>query len=504
MLKLNQKGVAHILLLFILLAGIIGGVWLVTNGNPLKLFSHAGGAWLTIKDKNGIPYPYVGSVIQIKSPNVKLEFYAPYGLKPAVSAPNKVYSVSYKIAENPNDFTAIKPKLFTKDPTQVDWTFKPNPGAKFIWEEVVNSDGTTIRNTAQIQLIVLTPSCTLQQLTVAFGTKKGDAKFNSSCDLNNDTMIDIVDFSLLLQAKSKSCPLANFNLAGLQAAFGTKAGDAKFNECYDLNGDGFIDIVDFSVFSKVLSQRTAAFVCTACGADINKDGGVDIVDYSYLASCYNKKATDVNKNGKSCAPADIDGSGTVDKADNTCLQSQFGKQCSAVSSSKRVFVTSSPIYGNLKSAGSKFGLGAVTSGLDGADKICQGSANIAKLGGTWKAWLSDSATSVSSRLNHSTVPYKLLNGTTVANNWADLTDGVLQSQINLTEYGKLAADAYVWTNTSNDGSILSKDTKYNCNNWVSNDYFSKGTAGLLKFVYNWTNYTSLTCINPENLYCFEQ
>lgn len=39
--KLNQQGVIHLLLPLILIAGIIGGVYLITNGNPLKLFSRA-------------------------------------------------------------------------------------------------------------------------------------------------------------------------------------------------------------------------------------------------------------------------------------------------------------------------------------------------------------------------------------------------------------------------------------------------------------------------------
>lgn len=63
----NQKGFAHILLLAILFIGIAGGVYLVTQGNPLKLFSKAGGAWLTIKDQNGVPYPYSGSVSRLKA-----------------------------------------------------------------------------------------------------------------------------------------------------------------------------------------------------------------------------------------------------------------------------------------------------------------------------------------------------------------------------------------------------------------------------------------------------
>lgn len=38
---MSQKGVAHILLLVLLLAGLVVGVFLVSSGNPLKLFSKA-------------------------------------------------------------------------------------------------------------------------------------------------------------------------------------------------------------------------------------------------------------------------------------------------------------------------------------------------------------------------------------------------------------------------------------------------------------------------------
>ncbi len=39
--KLNQRGAIQFLILFLLLAGIVGGVFLVTSGNPLKIFSRA-------------------------------------------------------------------------------------------------------------------------------------------------------------------------------------------------------------------------------------------------------------------------------------------------------------------------------------------------------------------------------------------------------------------------------------------------------------------------------
>jgi|SRR3989344_3699051 len=41
--SLNQRGVVHLIPLLLILAGIIGGLVLVTSDNPLKYFSKAGG-----------------------------------------------------------------------------------------------------------------------------------------------------------------------------------------------------------------------------------------------------------------------------------------------------------------------------------------------------------------------------------------------------------------------------------------------------------------------------
>lgn len=37
----SQKGFAHILVLIMLLIGLVAGIYLITSGNPLKLFSKA-------------------------------------------------------------------------------------------------------------------------------------------------------------------------------------------------------------------------------------------------------------------------------------------------------------------------------------------------------------------------------------------------------------------------------------------------------------------------------
>jgi predicted secreted protein len=63
--------------------------------------------------------------------------------------------------------------------------------------------------------------------------------------------------------------------------------------------------------------------CTACGADINKDGYVTILDFSLLRSCFGQT---VSSNPK-CITSDLNSDGKVDLSDFGCLKDQFGKQC---------------------------------------------------------------------------------------------------------------------------------------------------------------------------------
>ncbi len=170
---------------------------------------------------------------------------------------------------------------------------------------------------------------------------------------------------------------------------------------------------------------------------------------------------------------------------------------------RRVFVTSSTYTGNL-------------GGLTGADSKCQTSASTAGVTGTWKAWLSDNTTSASSRLEHFTGPYKLVNGTTVANSWTDLTDGSLLNPINVSEFGNdittrtsvpaLRALNYVWTNTQSSGNVYSTDSTSACNNWgdLSSISYYSGAVGNLASGSNWTFSSTDYCSQSFHLYCFEQ
>lgn len=177
--------------------------------------------------------------------------------------------------------------------------------------------------------------------------------------------------------------------------------------------------------------------------------------------------------------------------------------------SKRVFVTSTTYNGNLGS-------------LSGADSKCQARADAANLGGSWKAWLSDTNTTAAQRLTHSRGSYKLIDGAVVAHNWADLTDGSLVTAINLTELGSRISDDptfcqpsdSVWTKTSETGSN-DNTGKGGCNNWTSElalrdvDNPNESSAGLVgkanRSSRGWTAWCGrASCSQFSRLYCFEQ
>lgn len=158
--------------------------------------------------------------------------------------------------------------------------------------------------------------------------------------------------------------------------------------------------------------------------------------------------------------------------------------------SSRVFITNSTYQGNM-------------GGLVGADAKCQASAEAAKLGGKWKAWLSDQKTSAASRLVHSDGPYVLLNGVVVANNWQDLVDKSLLSPINLSEENNKVENPWVWTGTLPDGSIRQADDHGNCSNWLSTSV--GGTTGDSRRIDGgWSDYGAIGCQSYRPIYCIEQ
>jgi hypothetical protein len=164
---------------------------------------------------------------------------------------------------------------------------------------------------------------------------------------------------------------------------------------------------------------------------------------------------------------------------------------------KTVFVTQSAYYGNL-------------GGLTGADMICQAEASVAGLAGTYMAWLSDSAEGPDTRFVKSTIPYVDVNGTRIAANWNDLTDGWLDNPISVAPNGSHVF-APVWTNTRENGEPLNyrgNSASDSCYDWTEAHTMYGATGLSSEVLLQWTNnYYDQYCWElPFNihLYCFQQ
>jgi hypothetical protein len=158
---------------------------------------------------------------------------------------------------------------------------------------------------------------------------------------------------------------------------------------------------------------------------------------------------------------------------------------------KRVFVTSSQYDGDL-------------ARLGGGDKLCQQIATDARLGGTWKAWLSIGGVSAVDRISD-VAPWFLIDGVTKV----FATKAQLRARptviINQDESGMIIdpmitapRDLVVETGTRN-GGLSGAD----CGAWTNT---GMGTYGFLDLPEYWTEYADGICDIGSNkrLYCFEQ
>jgi hypothetical protein len=109
--------------------------------------------------------------------------------------------------------------------------------------------------------------------------------------------------------------------------------------------------------------------------------------------------------------------------------------------------------------------GGQIGGLAGGDAKCTQEAGAAGLTGNFAAWLSDSTTSAASRLTHATVPYVMADGTQVADDGTDFTDGTHDAQLTKDANGVVVSPLGVWTGTTAAGEIANVDAT--CSNWTS-------------------------------------
>jgi Tol biopolymer transport system component len=199
------------------------------------------------------------------------------------------------------------------------------------------------------------------------------------------------------------------------------------------------------------------------------------------------------ESGEDCDGADLAGqtcqglgflfAGTL-ACDSSCVYDTAGCE------SKTVFVSSATNDGDL-------------GGVSGADATCASLATAAGLSGTYLAWLADDATTPSARFTQAGVPYVLVDGTLVANDWSDLTDGSLQNPIGLTETGAAPVSPLaVWTKVSSSGGSAGFS---DCNDWSSGSFFSSGVVGDAGSSGTaWTDDDLSLCSNARRIYCFEQ
>lgn len=162
---------------------------------------------------------------------------------------------------------------------------------------------------------------------------------------------------------------------------------------------------------------------------------------------------------------------------------------------KKIFISSTTYRGNL-------------GGLTGADNTCQSLASSAGLNGTYRAWLSDSSTTteVVDRFTQATVPYRMVNGVRVANNWTDLVDGALKTGIVIDENGNYVSGGLAFTNTTTAGARA--HSSYHCTNWTSTSGVEDSYAGVVGMAGNeWTTNGTLIladCSTFNRLICVEQ
>lgn len=217
-----------------------------------------------------------------------------------------------------------------------------------------------------------------------------------------------------------------------------------------------------------------------------------------LVACVGDDSTTIPLDAQSDAPAtgsDASDSGVNADADGAVAVDSGGDGSDGSLPYRRVFVTSQQYAPN-------FG------GVAGGDAICTTVATGVGLGGTWAAWLSDSTSSASSRLEHSSIPYQLLDGNEIAMNWTQLVSGHLENLIDKDEHKALQPSNYVFTGTAPDGSTVMDS---HCNNWsvdapscTSPAYYGEvgATSTLMS---QWTEDTGFGCCGTGmQLYCIEQ
>jgi hypothetical protein len=142
-------------------------------------------------------------------------------------------------------------------------------------------------------------------------------------------------------------------------------------------------------------------------------------------------------------------------------------------------------------------------GVVSADEECALLAKAAGVPGTFRAWLASAdGAAPASRFVKSSRPYRLLDGTLVAADFAALTK-TLATSFGLTEQRTAVAFAYVWTAAERNGTPIAGAG--DCAGWTTSDSTVMGGSGESDdVVEEWTKFQDIACSTKARLYCFEQ
>jgi hypothetical protein len=152
----------------------------------------------------------------------------------------------------------------------------------------------------------------------------------------------------------------------------------------------------------------------------------------------------------------------------------------------RVFVSSAVKTGNL-------------GGIAAADQLCTTLATTAKLGGTYRAWLSVAGADAVDHIT-SAGPWQLVSGEIVADDKAGLTSGALKHLIDKDENGATppVEEDRAWTGTGANGRYAGPD----CAQWAGG---GNGLVGEARNNANgqWGALGNEACGEQNRIYCFE-
>jgi hypothetical protein len=138
-------------------------------------------------------------------------------------------------------------------------------------------------------------------------------------------------------------------------------------------------------------------------------------------------------------------------------------------------------------------------GIAAGDAICQARATAAGLGdpSSFKAWLSDGFIDAIDRFANDGL-WVRPDGVTIAQNKADLTDGVLFAPINVNEMGDYMSNWVVWTGTVSSGTTSGID----CGDWTVGFSGTDGSYGPSNTFRGWTQSSIVSCnFASARLYC---